>query len=132
MDFLAAELIASHRAVPALSDRVKAADFDGPHKKNRKPSNHERLPLRLRRNECGQREEDVVGVWECVFMSVCVCVCKGGEREWFGREGGERMIETSNQSHCREQRAGRGLMPVVTLLSAPVFRFFFPPSHADQ
>lgn len=52
-----------------------------------------------------------------------MCACKGGEREG-GRGGGERMIETSNQSHCREQRAGRGLMPVVTLLSAPVFRFF--------
>lgn len=124
MDFLAAELIASHRAVPALSDRVKAADFDGPHKKNRKTSNHERLLLRLRRqkqrDECGQREEDVEGVW---CGSVCLCVRVKGENGR-GGGGGERMIETSNQSHCREQRAGRGLMPVVTLLSAPVFRFF--------
>lgn len=80
MDFLAAELIASHRAVPALSDRVKAADFDGPHKKNRKTSNHERLLLRLRRqkqrDECGQREEDVEGVW---CGSVCLCVRVKGE-----------------------------------------------------
>lgn len=43
MGFLTAELIASYHAVPALSDGVKAADFDGPHKKNKRPSNHERL-----------------------------------------------------------------------------------------
>lgn len=73
MDFLTAELIASHRAVPALSDRVKAADFDGPHKKNRKTPNHERLLLRQKqRDECGQREEDVEGV---CGVGVCVYVC---------------------------------------------------------
>lgn len=56
---------------------------------------------------------------------MCVCGWKEGVAE-----GGERMIETSNQSHCREQRAGRGLLPAVTLLSVPVSCFF--PSHADQ
>lgn len=45
-----------------------------------------------------------------------VAVVEGG--------GGERMIETSNQSHCREQRADRGLLPAVTLLSVAVSHFF--------
>lgn len=66
MDFLTAELIASYHAVPALSNRVKAADFDGPHKKNKRPSNQERLLPRLWRNERGQREGDVEGMWEYV------------------------------------------------------------------
>lgn len=34
------------------------------------------------------------------------------------------MIETSNQSHCGEHRADRGLLPAVTLLSVPVSHFF--------
>lgn len=38
--------------------------------------------------------------------------------------GGERMIETSNQPRCREQRAGRGLLPTVTPLSVPVSHSF--------
>lgn len=79
MDFLTAELIASYHAVPALSDRVKAADFDGPHKYKR-PSNHERLQPRhwrqKQKNECGQREGDVHGVWVCVY--VCMCGGAGG------------------------------------------------------
>lgn len=48
------------------------------------------------------------------------CLC--GEEEGVAEEG-ERMIETSNQSHCREQRAGRGLLPAVTLLSVLVSCF---------
>lgn len=55
----------------------------------------------------------------CVSVWVCMCGREGGVVGW-----GERMIETSNQSHCREQRAGRGLLPAVTLLSVPVSRFF--------
>lgn len=64
MGFLTAELIASFHAVPALSGRVKAADFDGPHKKNKRPSNHERLSLRHWRqkwkmNEGKEREREM-------------------------------------------------------------------------
>lgn len=75
----------------------------------------------------------VLGVCLCVCACVGVCMCvkrEGGGCLSGARRGGERMIETSNQSHCREQRAGRGLLPVVTLLSVAVFLFF--PSHADQ
>lgn len=48
----------------------------------------------------------------------------GGEKVAVVEGGGERMIETSNQSHCREQRADRGLLPAVTLLSVAVSHFF--------
>lgn len=46
----------------------------------------------------------------------------GMKRDIERREGGsvERMIEASNQFHHREQRAGRGLLPAVTLLSLSV------------
>lgn len=40
------------------------------------------------------------------------------------------MIETSNQPHNREQGAGRGLLPAVTLLSVLLSGFF--PFHTDQ
>lgn len=83
MGFLTAELIASYHAVSALSDRVKAADFDGPHKKNKRPSNHERLLLRRwrqkQRNEWAQRGGEVEGVREYVLMCVYV---------WRGRKDG--------------------------------------------
>lgn len=64
-----------------------------------------------------ERERDGEVVWDCVF------VC-GGEKVAVVEGGGERMIETSNQSHCREQRADRGLLPAVTLLSVAVSHFF--------
>lgn len=58
--------------------------------------------------------------WRCVGLCV---LCEwlgvsvhGGEEGANGR-GGERMIETSNQSRCREQRASRRLLPAVTQLS---------------
>lgn len=126
MDFLTAELIASYHAVPGLSDRVKAADFDGPHKKNKRPSNHERLPpshwRQKQRNDSGQREGDVKVVGVCVYVCVCVCV-----KEEEGGFGGGGMIETSNQPHCREQRAGRGLLPAAKCAGLSLF-----PLHADQ
>lgn len=64
-----------------------------------------------RQEQRKQREGDVERVWDFVF----VCVESG----W-----SERVIETSNQSPSRQQRAGGGLFPVVMLLSVPVFLFF--------
>lgn len=119
MGFLAAELIASCHAVPSLSDRVKAADFDGPHKMNKRPSNHERLSPRRRRqnekNEWGRRKGRYVG-GVCDYVFLCMCVCAGGSK---------RMIETSNQSCCRVERPSRRLLPVVTLLSVQSSLFFY-------
>lgn len=70
-------------------------------------------------NECKENE--------MYRVSARARVCRGKEGV---AERGERMIETSNQSHCREQRAGRGLLPAVTLLSVAVSCFF--PVHTNQ
>lgn len=79
MGFLSAELIVFYHSDSALSERVKASDFDGSHKK-KSPSNHERLLLRRRRqnekNERGQGEGDVEGVHDYVF---CVSAWTCGE-----------------------------------------------------
>lgn len=68
-------------------------------------------------NEDKEREREMVKL--CGIVCLCVEV-----RKWRLWRGGERMIETSNQSHCREQRADRGLLPAVTLLSVAVSHFF--------
>lgn len=99
MGFLAGELIASCHAVPSLSDRVKAADFDGPHEMNKRPSSHERLsPRRLRqneRNEWGWREGDVEGVCDYV---VCASVCAREEEAVGDGVGWEEKDDWDKQS----------------------------------
>lgn len=58
----------------------------------------------------------------------------GMKRDIERREGGsvERMIEASNQFHHREQRAGRGLWPAVTLLSLSVSDSPLPQQPIDR
>jgi len=46
MGFFTAEFIFSYHEVTALSDRVRAADFDGSHTRNKMPSYYERSLLR--------------------------------------------------------------------------------------
>lgn len=59
-----------------------------------------------------------------VFVIVWfVRLCVQGRMRWLamGWGGSKRMIETSNQSHCRVERPSRRLLPVVTLLSVQSF-----------
>ena len=56
-----------------------------------------------------------------------------GKKREVERDGSvERMIETSNQSHHREQRAGRGLWPAVTLLALSVSDSPLPQQPIDR
>lgn len=120
MEFLTAELIASYRLQPQnFQTGLKLQTLMALTRRTRgRQIIRDCSWGRSRGMNAGGKMELL---WECLSM------CRGGVGIR-GKDGG--MIETSNQSHCREQRTGRGLLPVVTLLSVPVF-FAFSRAHGS-